>query len=166
VAQQLISRFSVVRPPVPVQRMAEALGAEVVLEPYRGDRISGMLHREDGRAIIGINSLENHTRQRFSLAHEMGHMLLHKGRFFLDGKVNFRSSRSALGKDREEIEANVFASNLLMPEHLVRASTDLYWSRAPYSEDSELVRALARQFDVSNTAMHYRLVSLGLLRVE
>ena len=61
------------------------MGALVRYAPFDG-QMSGLLHRsEDGnRAVIGVNSRHPTVRQRFSIAHELGHLALHKPAFQID----------------------------------------------------------------------------------
>ena len=73
-------------------------------------------------------------------------------------RVDFRDRVSSLATDQEEVEANRFAAALLMPQEMVvQAVTGA--SRDP----DELVRSLARSFKVSEAAMGYRLINLGVL---
>src|ERR1700682_2412709 len=91
-AGDLIDEAGVSRPPVPVEKIATSLGAQVTYEAFDGD-VSGMLYREADRTLIGVNSTHVATRQRFTLAHEIAHLLLHKGRpVFIDRlvRVNWR----------------------------------------------------------------------------
>ncbi len=103
-------------------------------------------------------------RQRFTVAHELGHWALHPGRLLIFDRpmrVNRRDSVSAMATDREEIQANAFAAALLMPERLVRQSV----SELPASEGRDPDRAAARLaglFDVSTLAMSFRIINLGL----
>ncbi len=109
------------------------------------------------------------VRQRFTIAHELGHLLIHRyltphadGRY----QVRFRNEKSASGSVREEIEANQFAAELLMPErdvrHLaIRLRLDVLDSDA----DKEAVRKLmsaARRFQVSVQALTFRIANLGM----
>src|SRR5262245_61528186 len=102
-------------PPVPVERLAEGLGAEIVYQSFEGD-VSGMLYRDENRNLIGVNSAHGANRQRFTIAHEIGHLKLHAGKpVFVDsfgGRVNLRDGTS----DLQEVEANAFAASLLMPQ--------------------------------------------------
>ena len=90
--------------------------------------MSGLLHRsEDGnRAVIGVNSRHPTVRQRFSIAHELGHLVLHKPAFQIDQHafVSFRNSKSSSASDPHEIEANQFAAVLLIPEALLKVCLD------------------------------------------
>src|SRR5437868_2237389 len=78
-ATGLLERFRIASPPVPVERIARGLGAELRFVPYEGN-ISGMLFHDEGTVIIGVNALHPRTRQRFTIAHELGHLLLKTGR--------------------------------------------------------------------------------------
>ncbi|MGI8913707.1 MAG: ImmA/IrrE family metallo-endopeptidase [Chloroflexota bacterium] len=73
---RLLRAGGVTEPPVPVEKLAQQHGAAVRYEPSRTE-LAGMLFRHAGQVIIGVNSLLPRTRQRFALAHELGHLLLH-----------------------------------------------------------------------------------------
>ena len=160
-AEQLLQEAGIVAPPVPVEQLAEHMGAVVRYAPFDG-QMSGLLHRsEDGnRAVIGVNSRHPTVRQRFSIAHELGHLVLHEPAFQIDQHafVSFRNSKSSSASDPHEIEANQFAAALLMPEVLLRACVDQLGEN-PDVEES--IRRLAQRFDVSTQAMTIRLTSLG-----
>ena len=150
--------------PVDVGRIAEHLGAQVVEERLDRD-LSGLLYRDGDQAVIGVNNTQPDRRRRFTVAHEIGHLVLHRGRpLVLDHvRVNFRNAASSTATDHEEIQANAFAAELLMPAAQVMASARaaLEGGRA---SDAALLRDLADGFDVSEQAMEYRLVNLGLKR--
>lgn len=73
-------------------------------------RISGMCTKVGEDIVICINSTTSYGRQRFTLAHEMYHILYEHidGRVVCDMKMDSDKSDS-------EIEADMFASYLLMP---------------------------------------------------
>ncbi len=150
--------------PVDVGRIAEHLGAQVVEERLDRD-LSGLLYRDGDQVVIGVNNGHAARRRRFTVAHEIGHLVLHKGRpLVLDHvRVNFRNATSSTATDHEEIQANAFAAELLMPAAQVLASAKaaLEGGRA---SDAALVRDLADGFEVSEQAMEYRLVNLGSRR--
>lgn len=112
-----------------------------------------------------MNAVQAPTRQRFSIAHEVGHFLLHRKAMtvFIDTQFTrpylaaFRDSTSATGEDKREREANAFAAALLMPESLVREAVA---QLAVDVEDDAAVVELAKRFDVSRQAMTFRLVNL------
>ena len=146
-----------------VEVLATARGAEIIYERL-GTDVSEILIREGGRTIIGVNQTHPVTRQRFTIAHELGHLLLHRGRALVvnSATVNLRDGRSSLATDLEEIEANAFAAELLVPRaHVLRFVRELADSgerRVP-----AVTQELAGRFGVSKLAMEYRLSNLGLL---
>jgi Zn-dependent peptidase ImmA (M78 family) len=162
-AMEIIQELGVSDPPVPVEDVARRLGAELTYEAFDGD-VSGMLYREgEGQMpIIGVNSRQAPTRQRFTVAHEIGHLVLHRGQpVFVDSfvRVNWRAGKSG----RDEVEANAFAAELLMPRNLIEESIDSAQTRHGTLLRDALVSELARKFHVSPEAMNYRLSNLGVL---
>lgn len=164
--KKLLDDLNIVAPPVPVDRIAEELGVTLKFEPFDSDGledISGMLYKDAEIKIIGINHSHHPNRQRFSIAHEIGHLLLHKKEMFVDKVVNFRDSRSSLAIDVEEIAANAFAAELLMPREFIKNEIlKLMGHNSKFTKD-ELIKKFARIFKVSPSAMEYRLNNLGLL---
>jgi Zn-dependent peptidase ImmA (M78 family) len=157
---QLLRELDLLRVPVDVEAVAHHLGASVVYDDLDDD-VSGFLLREKSVVTIAINKQHHPNRQRFTLAHECGHLYLHadKGdRLWLDKTYFFRDGSSSHGDQLAEVEANQFAAGLLMPEQLIR--TNLV-SSGPLS-DADVVR-LAMRFEVSERAMTFRLISLSLI---
>ncbi len=160
-AQALLDRFSIEAAPVPVERIARSLGIRVEYAPL-DDELSGLAHIRDDVPIIGVNALHASTRQRFTLAHELAHIRLHRDELEVAVHVDRGSLRrdglAAQGVDPIEIEANAFAAELLMPVCLLILELE----RHPVDlEDDDAVDALAKRFRVSEAAMRYRLTSLG-----
>lgn len=148
-------------PPVLVEKILRQQGIRLVLKDLDGD-ISGFLHRGDGEApIIGINSHHSPARQRFTMAHELGHYLLGEGdSLHVDRRfeLRLRSSLSSQGVDPDEIEANLFAAELLMPDHLLKRDLE---SCEPFDiSDESDVRKLAKKYGVSPQSMMIRISSL------
>jgi Zn-dependent peptidase ImmA (M78 family) len=142
--------------------IAQSLGAIVRREPLEGD-LSGLLFKDGARVLIGVNASHAPVRQRFTVAHEIGHLLLH-GRDDLhvdrDFRVHRRDDRSSQAIDAQEIAANAFAAELLMPAMFVRSEV----SGTPIAFDDDCrVQDLARTFEVSVQAMVIRLTNLHLL---
>lgn len=166
-AQQLLDEYKVRRAPVPVRRIAEEHAC--VIDAELDDDISGMLIPRPEGWVIAVNAAHSATRQRFTLAHELGHLRLHRfatphadGRFV----VRFRDERSSEGSAAEEIEANQFAAELLMPRALVlKELRKAGFDYAPDLEGQpdefvEFTSRVARLFDVSQQALTIRLSSL------
>lgn len=105
-----------------------------------------------GRAIISIDSRGMARRQRFSLAHEIGHWEWHRGQQLMCSKDDIGGSRKSYGLSREAA-ANRFAAELLMPGFMLKDAI-----RDFNRLDLRTIRQLATHFDVSLTAMAYKLV--------
>lgn len=165
-AEKILRSSSSYRPPIAIDRVAKHLNL-LTMGIGIEDEISGLLVIENKRAVIGYNSSHASVRQRFTVAHEIGHYVLHvkeltHSRLFIDKYVVYRrDDDSSKGNDQEEVEANAFAAALLMPERLVR---DLIRRYDLDLDDEDAVADLARRFNVSTSAMSNRLVNLGLLR--
>jgi Zn-dependent peptidase ImmA (M78 family) len=159
--KNLLEEHRIQTPPVAVEPIARKLGAEIRYIPFQGKgEISGMVFREEGgRAVIGVNSLHHQNRQRFTIAHEIGHLLLHKHRDVHVDKALFRDDVASQATDPNEIAANRFAAELLMPKHLLMA--DLAQDVDLENEDDLL--GLARRYRVSVQALTFRLANLGLI---
>jgi Zn-dependent peptidase ImmA (M78 family) len=155
-ADKVIDLAGEVGAPVPVEKFARRLGVQVRYAPFDGD-ISGMAHIRDGVRILGVNNLHHPHRQRFTLAHELGHLVLHPAELqrqvHLDKGSLYRDTLSAQGTDAFERSANAFASELLIPQRLL----DRFVDPRMDLEDDDAVAKLARKFRVSVAAMHFRL---------
>jgi Zn-dependent peptidase ImmA (M78 family) len=164
-AQRVLSEHGVEEAPVPVDDIAHQLGVVITHVPFEGD-ISGMLFRAGTKPVIGVNARQSRVRQRFTVAHELGHLQLHPGHDVhvdRDIKVNFRDEASGRATHVDEIEANAFAAELLMPHRLIHR--ELLAGIANGVPDDQLVTTLANRFDVSNQAMQFRLINLGILQM-
>jgi len=163
--EQLLKATKCTSAPIDVEALAKYLGAQVVYEPFTED-MSGVLVKEKKGIVIGVNSTHARTRQRFTIAHECGHLCLnHSGEIFVDrtmrsqSMIKKRDARSSLAIDGDEIEANRFAAELLMPERFLTAEIRRL-NEKDFSGD--LVNELSKVFQVSPRAMEYRLTNLGL----
>ena len=164
-AIQLLGRFGRgSTPPIDVERLARELGIDIVAHPglqMQGEEASGILLRREGRTICIVNKDHSTTRRRFTLAHELGHFILHPPReAYVDARA--RNERSTRGTDLEEIQANTFAAELLMPAKLVREQVGE--GALDLMLDAGRLGDLAKLFQVSPEAMTYRLVNLDLLK--
>ncbi len=147
-ATRLLESASVSHEPVSLRDVVSALNLELVgktREPFTSE--AALEPMGDGRAIV-LNGDGVAGRRRFTIAHEIGHFVLHPERCRPErgGAVN-EAGRL------EEREADSFAAELLMPEHLVREAV---------REHGLDATRLADRFEVSRKAMLTRLRSLGL----
>jgi Zn-dependent peptidase ImmA (M78 family) len=161
-ARALIRRFGITVPPVDVEAVVRNLGIRLVHQPL-DDELSGMAFLSKGSKHIVVNSLHHRNRQRFTIAHECGHHVLHadllRQGVHVDKGVLKRDPLSSSGRNLIEIAANAFAAELLMPRALVGAAIPRDFDVLA-DEDSAEIRRIAEQFEVSPAALHIRLVSL------
>jgi len=158
-ADRILTKAKVSAPPVPVLAIAKSFGILVRFGPLPDD-LSGFLVHEEGRTIIGVNSRQVKPRQAFTLAHELGHFVLHPSVNFVDHKlIYFRDSRSRDAIDIREMQANEFAADLLMPERFI---SPYLADRTVDLEDDEFLANLAKKFGVSSQALTFRLLNLNL----
>jgi Zn-dependent peptidase ImmA (M78 family) len=166
-ALDLINKFQLLGPPIRVEQLAEAMGAQIARHRFDGPESGFALRDDDERWVIGVNIQTSRRRQRFTVAHELGHLVMHQGRpLTVDQavlRIDLRNEVSSMATDLQEIEANTFAATLLMPEELVidHAKT-LMHANVNVTRD-ELITTLARIFDVSVEAMGYRLINVAIL---
>jgi Zn-dependent peptidase ImmA (M78 family) len=160
-ARALLREHGVRTAPVPVEKIVRSKGIRVEYAPL-DDELSGLAHIRDGLPIIGVNTLHAPNRQRFTLAHELAQITLHKEELehavHVDRGSLRRDGLAATGTDPIEIEANTFASELLIPEDLLLEALD---GRSVDLEDDESIAVLAKRFRVSEAAMRFRLTALG-----
>jgi len=167
IVRQLLDEHSVIAGPIDVVYLAKALNIEIRLRDFAKD-MSGFAYQKGGEKVIGVNASDSPLRQRFTIAHELGHIYLDP-RDDLNVDKNFvlkyRNGLSSQGIDLKEMEANYFAAELLMPEDLLKEDIEAY--KKEYGgfdfEDDELVRLLAGKYRVSGHAMSVRLASLHYL---
>jgi len=167
---QLLEELGIQTGPVPVDKVANALGVEVRWEPADPD-LSGFLVRDpkDRRAIIGVNSKHHKNRQRFTIGHELGHFLLHKGeKVHVDSldrafEVKLRDEDSSTGTDSDEREANLFAAELLMPASFLKEDLANLDTLDLFRQD--VLKPLARKYGVSTEALTFRLANLNYIQL-
>lgn len=143
-AEKLSAPYS--SPPIPVLEIAEGNGVNVVFADFgsNSEKVAGLCDFQNAR--IYVNQDETSERQAFTIAHELGHWILHRDIFVADpDRYPVLPRFSAPNQsDPLEKEANKFAACLLVPARLLRPVKD-----APVSD-------LASVFGVSRTMMEFR----------
>jgi hypothetical protein len=132
-------------------QVERTFGLPVIVAPLPTG-VSGCCWRGGGRTLLWVNGLEPAARQRFTLAHELGHL-----RCGHDASVPVETFETLGGKstDSREVQANAFAAELLAPaagvSEMVRGTPTL----------EDVVRIAAR-YGISTIAALFRLNTLGL----
>lgn len=128
-----------------VEPTAFAFEEDECLQGVSGQYIGGIV------PTIRYNSTDSPNRQRFTVAHELGHHVMEHGDRFRDTAKSFYSNVW----DPVEVSANRFAAELLMPFKVVEKLVD--------KEGIHDLYELASRFQVSDAAMRYRLINLGMI---
>jgi len=154
-AEEVLKALNIRSAPVPVEEVADKCQIKISRAP--NNDFSGMLIRKDGRALIGVNNSESTVRQRFTIAHELGHFFLHPNK---DAFIDYRDNKKEIMRTPREKQANMFAAALLMPRHILLRDFKAI-AKEGFSEDE--LHDLAKQYEVSEDAMRFRLMNLNLV---
>lgn len=153
----ILKEFDLLKSPINVNKLAKKLGVGVEASNFNDD-VSGLFVIKDDKPYIAYNLNQNKKRSRFTIAHELGHFILHSKNksLFIDKNrsIMYRNSESSTGEYLKEREANAFAAALLMPIPLIlKEAKDL--------NGDDIIEKLASKFNVSTQAMSFRLSNLG-----
>jgi Zn-dependent peptidase ImmA (M78 family) len=145
-ARKLLQEAGFSEPPVDPVLIAKSLGVKVSFVVFNGDsdrNVSGFYDCESDEIVV--NKHEWPLRQTFTVAHELGHKVLHEEWARSDNYRVLLRDPSNLDRDPIEQEANAFAANLLMPRDMM----DRYYTLP--------VETLSTLFAVSVPAVRTRL---------
>lgn len=179
-AQEVLRQAGALTIPTAVDKVVDSLRVRVHEEDMESD-VSGVLIIKGDQRHVLVNKEHASNRKRFTIAHELGHLVLHDNeaerdangkRMFIDRQIRVyqrvAEPSSSVYKQEgsmtdvwQEREANAFAACLLMPaHHVTRAALE----RDLFDELS--VASLARSFGVSEQAMSIRLQQLKVVSVD
>jgi Zn-dependent peptidase ImmA (M78 family) len=148
IARKLLAEVEIKNPPVLIRDIINHIKNQRDLSVYPwafGNDTDGIQITDGERATIGYNQSQHPHRQRFTVAHEIGHLLLgHTGKNFI---LDLNS------KKPEEIEANQFAAELLMPLEMIKK--DL--------QNKKKAKDIANKYNVSEEAVWWRLYDCKLI---
>ncbi|MCZ7891044.1 ImmA/IrrE family metallo-endopeptidase [Agrobacterium salinitolerans] len=140
--------------PIKLGQLARELGVSIKISSMRSG-VSGQIAREEDGYVVRVNRNEARERQRFTIAHELAHFLLH--RQIIDTSPNgitdnvlYRSGEP----EKIEYEANRLAADIVMPISLIEEELR---TRFGGSITEATIESLAARFEVSKAAMEIRL---------
>ncbi len=147
-ARELFRFIDMDDPPVRLERILEALDVKLYYEDFHF--LDGIALKSPRRGVIVVNRNLPLVRQRFTIAHELGHIVMpHKSKYY----ICFPGRNKAM-----ERAANRFAAELLMPEPMTRRLWEKYSSNPEFQ-----VEIVANILQVSKAALFARLRELGLV---
>ena len=144
----LLREFRIKKAPVDIVFVALGLGFEVIYAEL-DDSMGGHLNIEGGKKNIIINKTHPLTKQRFSISHEIGHFVnghFLKSNYSMDTSFDYKNPQH-----QQEKEADLFASEILMPKHFL--------TRDAFSNTRD---NLSKLYQVSQEAMNIRLSVLKI----
>jgi Zn-dependent peptidase ImmA (M78 family) len=163
--KNFVNNYINIDTPLPID-IADIIKKETIQveERYLEDELSGLLIIHGDAKLIGVEQSHSPVRKRFTLAHELGHYVLHSNdsKMFVDTAIFKRQIDGGYSskEERMEREANNFAANILMPEILVYREVRNFYKDL---NDENNIAALAQKFEVSTAAMTFRLINLSII---
>ena len=140
----LRQRWNLGSGPLPnLVHLLEARGVRVFSLVEKCRSLDGLSFWHEATPYVFLNTTKPAARTRMSVAHELGHLLLH-------------SAEVPSGHRRTETEANQFASSFLMPRDSILASV-------PNTSNLDALEEHARVWNVSIQALVYRMHEIGLI---
>jgi len=148
-ARKLLADVGINNPPIFIRDIINYIKKDKDLSVYAwefGEDTDGIQVTKGDKAMIGYNKTQHMHRQRFTVAHEIGHLLLGhtKENFVLDLSSN----------KPEEIEANQFAAELLMPLKMLKKS---------FQNGKVDVKRITKIYNVSEEMVWWRLYNCNLI---
>ena len=154
--------------PINLEEILKCL--DVKLEKtFNWNEVLGEIEVKNEQVIIKINEA-NHLfeeRERFTIAHELGHLCRHIAPSNADKFVDTEETMKRNNIwNTKEYEANTFAAQLLMPDDLIVEEGKKIALELKAKGDiniNEFISKMAQKFEVSKLAMRYRLKNLGII---
>ena len=114
-ALKLLKKNRVGTPPVNLEALVHGEGLSIFTADFNDETISGFVNLE--KKMILVNKFDSPARQRFTIAHELGHWVLHRSELEAnpDLVILYRKALEEKETDPLEQEANCFAANILVP---------------------------------------------------
>lgn len=148
--RRVISDFHI-NYPIAVGKLAKSFGIVIKKATLEGN-LAGEIKEVAGIVTIRVNSHDVKARQRYTIAHEIAHFLLHR-HLLKDGIQDTPLYRSHLSSKIER-EADALAADILMPMDIVQA---LMAENSKEYKGERLYEVVAESLEVSKIALKIRL---------
>ena len=145
--KSILDKLNIVSAPIPIEKIANLFSLAIIYYPKFPNSVSGTIIKDDDFHAIGVNENHSKVRQRFTIAHELGHYIMgHDENTYLDDSFDKSTDK--------EREANKFAGELLMPFEILKTDIEKNVYNIP---------SLAKRYEVSEQAMSIRLLETNLI---
>lgn len=152
-SEELLKEYGISKPEqIDLEAIAWDKGAEVEISNLDGCEAEIMGNGD--KAIITVNSNSPHVRQRFSIGHELGHWMLHRGRNFICRAKDIGFNSSAY----DERAANNYAANLVLPNYILKPYMNQFKKL-----NIKALEKVAKDFKVSRFAAAIKLIEMDEL---
>ncbi|MEB3245549.1 MAG: ImmA/IrrE family metallo-endopeptidase [Vampirovibrionales bacterium] len=142
---------------VDFNRLCQKLNVSVFMADFVDQDINGMVKRQANDSFeVYLKKTHSKNRKRFTLAHELGHIISYRADSFSKEKLSlegYLERRTQSKRDIAEIEANEIAACILMPEEFLESLISKL--------KNPTLKELSEEFGVSSAAMSVRLNKLG-----
>ena len=156
VAQKILKDAKINMPPVDLKKILANLNINLLSYSFP-NKVSAILLKEKNMLVVGVNSNQHQHRQRFSIAHEIGHYVLgHYKDIFVDFSEISEGRFDAfdIGHNKiQEQEANYFASELLMPSEMIKRDFEKIGN----------INEIINLYNVSKDALWVKLIKLKIV---
>lgn len=149
IVMKLLLDAGIHKPPVILNTIVQHLKKSYRLSVVAwelGEKPSGIQATINDEIFIGYNKNHHPNRQRFTVAHEIGHLIM--------GHTSVNNNPTPENKDIEEMEANQFAAELLMPLEFIKKDIDTGLKDVPL---------IAKKYNVSEEMTWRRLMGCKLI---
>ncbi|MCC2624899.1 MAG: hypothetical protein K0R14_772 [Burkholderiales bacterium] len=146
----IVKELEELKAPVNIEQIVKNYGIQVYKESMEENQSGAIVINDNASGMI-INKDDSLSRQRFTMAHELGHFISYKLQNKTGEIIEFRDGTSSLGTNLEEIFANKFAASILIPKTLL---VSLIGSMEVNIEE------LSNIFEVSQQSLEFRIKNL------
>ncbi|AHH11291.1 ImmA/IrrE family metallo-endopeptidase (plasmid) [Borrelia coriaceae] len=148
----IISKYAVLLIPVPIIKIAIGEGLKIFEIAFEDKYKNFAGYIKPNKKTIYINETMNLENKRFAIAQQLGHYLMHKYQVFNPSK---RTDTVNTQDNHMKIEANIFATNLLIPTTTLKLKV-LQYKSIKYPQ-----KVMAKEFQVSENIIHFKLSMLN-----
>ena len=159
ITTDLLNRYNYIDDMVDIANIVRQQGYEVFVDDDLENNISGFVDHENKEVVLNAN--ETPERRRFTLAHELGHIILNADSGQIQHRDNITNSQLDIyASEPNEVEANYFAGCILMPRNVfIREFNKIK------QDISVKTQLLAYYFGVSQLAVYVRANILNLIGI-
>lgn len=160
-SEDIIELYNIPIPIYDIEAVVNDIGGKINNRNMNENDSDGFIIKEGNTFVISIDPLQDEKRNRFTIAHELGHLFLHMG-YKINDQLWAEQDESPYyrnGSSEKEYQANEFAAALLMPKDKYKEVMDKYSNGSKVSTSK-----IAEYFHVSIDAASNRGKFLGYLQ--